>query len=246
MFLRCACLRSVTSDESHNLTDLGNSALHKGASSVNVFQPPVRSVSPADVRRTGSGRAFRHRVAVQLDLQNPPKVLGGQAASGSTFLGNPATKEHQECPVRPAADRILQPVLATQHDEARRQHKLVQRLKKPCRAQLSHSKDAKTCDAAVSLTQGLHAPYLPSAPCKSILEASARRVARHSTAKAAEPEQMQHFLTAYMSAISKGDQQWANSSEITAMFTTDAVLKTQEQQTFYGRPAVLKRLNNGK
>ena len=65
-------------------------------------------------------------------------------------------------------------------------------------------------------------------------------------AATSEPEQMQHFLTAYMSAVSEGNQQWANSSGIEAMFAADVVLKTQDKQTFYGRPAVLKRLNNGK
>ena len=56
---------------------------------------------------------------------------------------------------------------------------------------------------------------------------------------------MQTFSDAYLAAVQRRDQQWADAPVIAALFCPDATLKTQDKQAFFGRPAVLKRLNSG-
>ena len=244
MLLRCICFRPATRGDLDNSSDPsphathGNSGLQHGSS-----QLPVRSVSPADVRRTSSGRPFKQREQIQSGFSVPPKVL---VAELNDVPKSSSQKGVSTCSTRPAAERILQPVAPSQQPEASKRSKLVQRLKWPQHAQSSQADSTKQLSADVSQTISQHAAAPPPAPCKSILEASARRLARHTAAKPSEVQQMQDFLHQYMSAVTESNQQWANAIEIADMFASDAVLKTQDKQTFHGRAAVLKRLNTGK
>ncbi|KAL3152203.1 hypothetical protein ABBQ32_001290 [Trebouxia sp. C0010 RCD-2024] len=95
-------------------------------------------------------------------------------------------------------------------------------------------------------SKSLQPDSIEPARCKSIMEASQKRLQRYTQAPAAlQMAIIQLFSDAYLLALSKGDQQWANAAEIAASFSADAVLKTQDRRTFYGKPAVLKRLNTG-
>lgn len=246
MLLRCICLRPVTRGDLDNTSDPSPHATHRNSGLQHgSFQLPARSVSPADVRRTSSGRPFKQREQIQSGYSVPPKVLG--VAELNDVPKSSSQKGVSTCSTRPAAERILQPVAPSHQPEASKRSKLVQRLKWPQHAQSSHTDSTKQLSADVSQTISQHAAAEPPAPCKSILEASARRLARHTTAaKPSEVQQMQDFLHQYMSAVTESNQQWANAIEIADMFASHAVLKTQDKQTFHGRATVLKRLNTGK
>lgn len=198
-----------------------------------VVQQPVRAVSPADVRRTASGRVIRHKADAGLrairEASAGMHVLGGSTVTSdpleSRAEGARSSAEMQQHSVRPQARRVLQPVngLVT---ACKQENPLLQFLR-PSR-------------------KSLQPDSIEPARCKSIMEASQKRLQRYKQAPAAlQMAIIQIFSDAYLFALSKGDQQWANAAEIAASFSPDAVLKTQDKRTFYGKPAVLKRLNSG-
>lgn len=139
--------------------------------------------------------------------------------------GARSSAEMQRHSLRPEAKRVLQPV-----------HGLVTACKQE-NALLQFLRPS---------SKSLQPDSIEPARCKSIMEASQKRLQRYTQAPAAlQMAIIQLFSDAYLLALSKGDQQWANAAEIAASFSADAVLKTQDRRTFYGKPAVLKRLNTG-
>ena len=243
----CFCLRpsfrSSTSPQAHGEPEdlRGGSETVGAASEPEVVQRPVRAVSPGDVRRTASGRVFKTRNDVGLQtLQQGStfmRVLGGSelkaynaADSSGCESSRTLDKLQQSVP-----KRILQPVISsTAANKPRARKSLLHLLQ-------SAKLDTDKCNAA---------PVARSVRCKSILEASEMRLQQHKMAAAActgttQSAVVQAFANAYLSAVSTGNQQWASAAGIAAMFSADAVLKTQDKQTFYGRPAVLRRLNSG-
>ncbi|DBA76598.1 TPA: hypothetical protein ACH3X2_008648 [Trebouxia sp. C0005] len=213
------------------------------------LQPPVRAVSPEDVRRTASGRLVKQRSDQGLpgprDQPATMLVLGGSSLCQANKT--PTTEQsccHNVAPRKPQwqdgvqlANRILQPSKRVHPDS------------KPKRTFLQLLQPSKR---NVSLDSRAPAPELVSAPapCKSILEASTRRVERHrhsldKDTTASQPAAVQTFSDAYLLALAQSDQHWADAVDIAALFTSDIVLKTQDKQTFYGKTAVLRRLNSG-
>lgn len=207
-------------------------------------QQPVRAVSPADVRRTESGRVIRQRADArlraikELEASGGMRVLGGcQTVDCATIPGplegraegarvSAEVQKHRE---RAQAKRVLQPV--NRPPTEGKQGKTLLQLLRPSRNNLQPDSTER-------------------ARCKSIMEASETRLQRYkqdevTSSAALQMAIIQTFSDAYLLAVSKGDQQWANATEIAASFSPDAVLKTQDKQTFYGKPAVLKRLNSG-
>ena len=241
----CFCLRPAR-DASHSAeVHRGQTGLHETDSS-NGATPgpqPVRAVSPADVRRTESGRVIKQKAEAGLqaikEASTGLRVLGGQevpCASSNTLQSSselasfrfPA--EVQQSSGRPQVKRILQPV-AVPLTDCKKEKTLLQLLRLSRTSLKSDSPD-------------------PVSVCKSILEASERRLQQYKEAAATSQAAtqmavIQTFSDAYLCAVSGGDQHWASAAQIAACFSPDAVLKTQDKQTFYGRPAVLKRLNSG-
>ena len=243
----CFCLRPARGASHRPEAHREQTGLHVTDSSngASPEPPPVRAVSPADVRRTESGRVIKQKAEARLqairEASTGLHVLGGQIvpcagldrlqALGSGEVASfrfPAAVQHSSG--RPQAKRILQPVAVPSTDC--KQEKTLLQLLTPSRKSLKSGSPE------------------PASVCKSILEASARRLQQHEQAAAAshataQMAVVQRFSDAYLLAVSKGDQQWANATQIAASFSPDAILKTQDKQTFYGKPAVLKRLNSG-
>lgn len=247
MLMRCMCFRPVTTGDLENTSDLQSEAVVSPVGPRPVpLQPRVRSVSPADVRRTGSGRVVRQWGEAQAEARSPPKVLGGKTVTVPPSCDKLLGQQGLQSPARRTAERILQPVTAARQPEASRRSKFVQRFKRPFPEDLTENYDPEQLNTSISSVDMQSADNLTPAPCKSILEASAHRLARHTSAKVTETQQMQQFLTAYVAAINGGNQQWADAADVAAMFAADVVLKTHDKQTFHGKTAVLRRLNNGR
>lgn len=207
-------------------------------------QPPVRAVSPADVRRTESGRLVKQKSGPQA-VREPSvsmRVLGGSQLKNCDVLVNGTINKglqgaavQQDTGGRTDVKRILQPVHKP-HTDCKPQKKVLQLLR-----------------LSKSSLNNLEPPSARSpepAACKSILEASEKRLQRHQQAvplamAESQAVTVQLFSDAYLLAVSSEDQQWALATEIAAIFSPDAVLKTQDKQTFYGKQAVLRRLNSG-
>lgn len=213
------------------------------------LQPPVRAVSPADVRRTASGRLVKQRSDNGLprpkDQPATMHVLGGSSvrqadkttSTEQSFRHSVAPDKHQRQDGVPLANRILQPS-TTVHQDSKPKRTLLQLLQ-PSKRNVSLDSRAPAPD-----------PVSAPAPCKSILEASTRRVERHrhsldKLTAASQPAAVQTFSDAYLLALAQSNQHWADAVNIAALFTSDIVLKTQDKQTFYGKTAVLRRLNSG-
>ena len=207
------------------------------------LQPPVRAVSPADVRRTASGRIVKQRGDATLHTaRDPPAsmhvhVLGGRQLTECCNIdhssGHNVNAQRQND--RPVASRILQPsdkVLAVG-----KQH----------RTFLQHLQPLKRkTDLGGKPSTAVATPVLS----KSILEASVRRMERHKQHldvfdDLLQPAAVQTFIDAYLLALAEANQHWADVPEIAALFTPDTILKTQDKQTFHGKTAVLRRLNSG-
>lgn len=162
------------------------------------------------------------------------RVIGGRHISPCATLDpqqGRSAAEVQQLSRRPQTKRILQPVDVPLTDC--KQEKTLLQLLRPSRKSLEPNSTGSE----------------PHPVCKSIMEASERRLHRHKQAvtssAATQMAVIQSFSDAYLSAVSTGDQQWASTTQIAASFSPDAVLKTQDKQTFYGKQAVLKRLNSG-
>lgn len=242
----CFCLRPAR-DASHNAeVHREQTGLHATDSSKGATPgpQPVRAVSPADVRRTESGRVIKQKAEARLqairEASTGLRVLGGQIVpcasldrleSSSEVASFRFPAQVQQSSGRPQAKRILQPV-ANPLANCKQEKTLLQLLR-----------PFKKCPNCKSDNPE------PASVCKSILEASERRLQRYKQATTpqatAQMAIIQTFSDAYLLAISGGDQQWASATHIAASFSPDVVLKTQDKQTFYGKPAVLKRLNSG-
>lgn len=90
-----------------------------------------------------------------------------------------------------------------------------------------------------------------SQPPRSLLEASSRRAARHNLTSheggnsAADQAVVTTFMAAYAAAAAAQDCKWATAAAVAGVFADNAVLVTQDKQTFHGRLAVVARLNQG-
>ena len=243
----CLCLRPrhcASPDDS----EVCNAKRSRVTTSVDL-QPPVRAVSPADVRRTASGRLVKQRSDNGLpgprDQPATMHVLGGSSLrQANKTTTTEQRSRHSVAPRKPQrqdgvqlANRILQPSKRI-HPDSKPKRTLLQLLQPTKRN--------------ASLDSRAPAPHLVSAPalCKSILEASTRRVERHrhsldKNITASQPAAVQTFSGAYLLALAQSNQHWADAVDIAALFTSDIVLRTQDKQTFYGKTAVLRRLNSG-
>lgn len=241
----CFCLRPAR-DASHNAEVPQGQTDLRGPDSRTAATPgpqPVRAVSPADVRRTVSGRVIKEKAEAGLQSIREASTSGVRVIGGRQILpcetlepqqGRSAAAsaaEVQQLSRRPQAKRILQPVDVLVTDC--KQEKTLLQLLRPSRKSLEPNSTG--CE--------------PDSVCKSIMEASERRLHRHKQAvtssAATQMAVIQSFSDAYLSAVTTGDQQWASAAQIAASFSPDAVLKTQDKQTFYGKQAALKRLNSG-
>lgn len=232
----CFCLRPAR-DASHTAeVPQGQTGSRGPVRAVSPADIPVRAVSPADVRRTESGRVIKQKAEAGLqsirEASTSVRVIGGRQISPCATLDpqqGRSAAELQQLSRRPQAKRILQPVDVPLTDY--KQEKTLLQLLRPSRKSLEPNSTE------------------PDSVCKSIMEASERRLQRHKQAAtssaATQMAVIQSFSNAYLSAVSTGDQQWASAAQIAASFSLDAVLNTQDKQTFYGRQAVLKRLNSG-
>ena len=95
-----------------------------------------------------------------------------------------------------------------------------------------------------------------SRPARTLLEASARRLAQHPRTDTEGQEDghsapAQHialivrFMAAYAAAAAAGTSDWASFSEVADMFTVDTVLITHDSGVYRGRQQVLRRLDQG-
>lgn len=92
------------------------------------------------------------------------------------------------------------------------------------------------------------------ASARSLFEASAYRVASHTTdgGPAGTPDVddgglPQRFLDAYVAALRDGNSRWATETgDVGDMFASNAKLITQDKQTMVGKSNVLRRLDQGK
>ena len=94
-----------------------------------------------------------------------------------------------------------------------------------------------------------------SRPARTLLEASARRVAQHAHSDSGDRDQagsalqqtalIVSFMAAYAAAAAAGTANWATFSDVKDMFADDAVLVTQDRQVFKGKQQVLRRLDQG-
>ncbi len=247
---RCLCLRP-RQGASPNGSEVCNAKPSSRVTTPANLQPPVRAVSPADVRRTASGRLVKQRSDNGLprprDQPATMHVLGGssvrQADKTTTIeqsfrhCNDIAPHKHQRQDGVALANRILQPSTRV-HQDSKPKGTLLQLLQP--------SKRNVSLDSRASAPDPVSAP----APCKSILEASTRRVERHrhsldKLTAASQPAAVQTFSDAYLLALAQNNQHWADAVDIAALFTSDIVLKTQDKHTFYGKTAVLRRLNSG-
>ncbi len=230
---------------------------HTGSAS-RPCQPPLRrTVSPADVqraRRSASGRIVKQRSDVAVEAARE-QVADMHVLDGSHFSGS--CKTHgTEGSLRHDDGESAKHERQGERQDAK---PMVKRILQPCNSVLSQSKQQKTFlqqlqpyKRHVSTDGRSPALVTAPAPCKSILEASVRRVERHkqssstsSCSTVSQRAQVQAFSDAYLLALSNGDQQWASAADVAASFAADIILKTQDKQTFYGKPAVLRRLNSG-
>ena len=89
-----------------------------------------------------------------------------------------------------------------------------------------------------------------SASARSLFEASASRVASHSSSGGSIPD-VEHgglpdkFLEAYAAALKDGDIRWASGSEVAKMFAQNAKLIGQDNKTTVGKANVLRKLDQG-
>lgn len=85
---------------------------------------------------------------------------------------------------------------------------------------------------------------------RSLFEASAYRVASHSSSTSGLPD-IEHggipekFLELYVAAFRDSNVRWASESEIADMFAPNAKLISQDKQTTAGKANVLRRLDQG-
>ncbi|GAB4818713.1 hypothetical protein N2152v2_005759 [Parachlorella kessleri] len=94
---------------------------------------------------------------------------------------------------------------------------------------------------------------LSKVPSRSLLEASARRLAQSDTmqhsSQAAEAGDTRdvpmRFLGLYMAAVRDGNAKWTADSEVSNLFEEQVKMVTQDKQTFHGKQAVLRRLDKG-
>ncbi|KAL4452554.1 hypothetical protein ABPG75_008216 [Micractinium tetrahymenae] len=93
-----------------------------------------------------------------------------------------------------------------------------------------------------------------SMPSSTLLEASRRRLAAAEAAAAAAAALQQleedgaaakEFVHMYMQAIKDGNGSWASAQEVVSLFTEDARMVAADRQVFHGRPAIVRRLNQG-
>ena len=117
----------------------------------------------------------------------------------------------------------------------------------------AHSEQTRLSDGWLVATDS---QFDYSRPARTLLEASARRLAQHAridndvhdpadSAAAEQTALIAHFMAAYAAAAAAGSADWATSSEVTNMFAEDAVLVTQDKQVFRGRQQALRRLDQG-
>lgn len=238
----CFCLRPGRDASQNAELHREQTGLHE-TDSINgaTLEPQlVRPVSPADVRRTQSGRVIKQQAEARIqairEASTDLRVLGGQmmpCVSPDRLQSSSEVtsfRQVQQSSGRPRTKRILQPAAVPLAD-CKQEQTLLQLLRRSRKSLKSDSAE-------------------PVSVCKSILEASERRLQRHQQATAISQAATQMavirtFSDAYLLAVSEGDQQWASATKIAASFSPDAVLKTQDKQIFYGKPAVLKRLNSG-
>ena len=94
----------------------------------------------------------------------------------------------------------------------------------------------------------------------SLLEASARRVAKHQLEQKSQerrerrlrerqqrkpPNATGYFVQYFFEAIATGNSKWASSDNVDILFVDDAKMATHDGGKYYGKTAVLKRLNRG-
>ncbi|MCJ1241638.1 hypothetical protein MMC14_009644 [Varicellaria rhodocarpa] len=254
----CLCLRapsgsSCTKTAHGQQKDLAEVNSRRNATpEPETAQRPVRAVSPADVRRTESGRLVKQRYEGLQAITEPSssmRVLGGSQLKEHNLLDcgplSSCMRDVRSAEVQHGSKgktdvkRILQPV--PQHPGTCKPQKSLLQLLRPARFSSACSQDQ--ADPAT-------ATVAPSACCKSILEASQKRLLQYTEAAPAPSDAsartaMQTFSDAYLLAVSEGNQQWANVAVIAALFSPDAVLVTQDKQTFHGKISVLRRLNAG-
>jgi len=106
---------------------------------------------------------------------------------------------------------------------------------------------------AVLIDADSHFDY--SRPARTLLEASARRMAQHARGDSGERDPADSavqqtaliisFMAAYAAAAAAGTANWATFSDVKDMFAEDAVLVTQDRQVFKGKQQVLRRLDQG-
>ncbi len=94
-----------------------------------------------------------------------------------------------------------------------------------------------------------------SRPARTLLEASARRMAQHARSDSSDRDPADSaaqqtaliisFMAAYAAAAAAGTANWATFSDVKDMFAGDAVLVTQDRQVFKGKQQVLRRLDQG-
>ena len=246
----CLCLRPARGSlHTGNTHRQQKELLEAKCSATPGSQPverPLRTVSPADVRRTESGRLVKQKGDSGPQAVREPstsmRVLGGSqlkncdvVVNGKDSRGLQGAEVQQDTGARAEARRILQPVHRP-HTGCKPQKKMLKllRLSKFSLGNLE--------------TPSVKAPE--PVRCKSILEASEKRLQRYQQTSplamaASQAMTVQLFSDAYLLAVSSRDQQWALATEIAAIFSPDAVLKTQDEQTFHGKQAVLRRLNSG-
>ena len=89
---------------------------------------------------------------------------------------------------------------------------------------------------------------------RSLFEASAYRVAAHSSSSIGEditPDEdhgglPDKFLEEYIAALRDSNGKWATESDVADLFTSNARLISQDKKTTEGKSNVLKRLDQGK
>jgi hypothetical protein len=93
-----------------------------------------------------------------------------------------------------------------------------------------------------------------SSNARSLFEASAYRVAAHSSSSNGEdivPDEdhggvPDKFLEEYIAALRDSNGKWATETEVADLFASNAKMITQDKKTHEGKSNVLKRLDQGK
>jgi hypothetical protein len=93
-----------------------------------------------------------------------------------------------------------------------------------------------------------------SSNARSLFEASAYRVASHSSSSIGEdivPDEdhagiPDKFLQEYIAALRDSNGKWATETDVADLFTSNAKMITQDKKTHEGKSNVLKRLDQGK